>query len=85
MTAGNYNNNLIIIIIPIVIDVTLFFLSDVTPTAHPKGESQPVAWGPLGNSLSFNSLTVFVSTLETDLFFDTKPRPAGFNINLEIN
>lgn len=25
------------------------------------------------------------STLETDLFFDTKPRPAGFNINLEIN
>ena len=40
MTAGNYNNNLIIIIIPIVIDVTLFFfLSDVTPTAHPKGES----------------------------------------------
>ena len=48
MTAGNYNNNLIIIIISIVIDVTLFFLSDVTPTAHPKGRVVASGLGSIG-------------------------------------
>ena len=48
MTAGNYNNNLIIIIIPIVTDVTLFFSVRCYTNSTPKGRVVASGLGSIG-------------------------------------